>query len=148
MKMNTPENILLGLMRIDGEAEQKLSRCTELGQRELVTYWLGYQEALEAVRVERAQQNSRKEAHEILGVVEGIDQIRRELVNNRIDTEELIDRLQRGIADPLCTIAQDDFPELERRLEGLRAALDDATAGPELRDRARQQADEGCGYER
>ena len=34
------------------------------------------------------------------------------------------------------------FPELERRLEGLQAVLDDARRGPGLRDRAQQQADE------
>ena len=34
------------------------------------------------------------------------------------------------------------FPELERRLEALQAALDDAEKAPGLRDRAQQQADE------
>ena len=34
------------------------------------------------------------------------------------------------------------FPELERRLEGLQAVLEDARRGPGLRDRAREQANE------
>ena len=34
-------------------------------------------------------------------MAEGIDDIRKQLVNNRIDTEELKERLQSGIADPL-----------------------------------------------
>ncbi len=77
-----------------------------------------------------------------MGLAESFDDIRKELINNRIDTEELKDRLQKGIADPLRRIAQEMVPELERRLEGLQAVLDDATKSPALRGRAQQQADE------
>ena len=86
--------------------------------------------------------NCRKSTQEVLGLADAFDDIRKQLINNRIDTEELKNRLQAGIADPLRAIADAMFPELERRLEALQAALDDAGAGPGLRDRAQQQADD------
>ena len=70
-----------------------------------------------------------------------IDDIRMQLVNNRIDTEELKERLQAGIADPLRIIADEMFPELERRLESLQSSLEDAKLAPAARDKAKIQAD-------
>lgn len=100
------------------------------------------QAALRLMRVEGALTNCRKSTQEVLGVAEAFDDIRKQLINNRIDTEELRKRLQEGIAEPLRKIADPMFPELERRLESLRSALDDAAKGPALRDQTRQQADE------
>ena len=96
---------------------------------------------LRLLRVQGALTNCRKSGPEVIGVAEAFDDIRKQLVNNRIDTEELKNRLREGIADPLRQIAMEMFPELERRLETLRAALDDVARGPKLRDRAQQQAD-------
>jgi hypothetical protein len=100
------------------------------------------QQALRLLRVEGATTNCRKSTQEVLGLAEAFDDIRKQLVNNRIDTEELKNRLQGGIAEPLRAIAHRMFPELEGRLESLRAALDDPQKGPGLRDRARKQADD------
>ena len=97
--------------------------------------------ALRAVRVEGALQNSRKNAQETLGVADAFEEIRQQLVNNRIDTEELIERVKGGIADPLRGIGEEMFPELDRRLDQLRTTLTDARSGPQNRQRARQQTD-------
>ena len=95
--------------------------------------------ALRSLRCERAVQNCRKNAAETLGAAEAFDAIRLELVNNRIDTEELKIRLASGIAEPLRQIGDAMFPELEKRLVQLRKTLDDPNAGPQgprLRARA------------
>jgi len=97
---------------------------------------------LSNLRVQRAVTNTHKSTHETLGVAESFDDIRLQLINNRIDTEELNRRLSEGIADPLRRIAGEMFPELERRLERLEAELEDAQLGPKARDEARRQADE------
>jgi hypothetical protein len=97
--------------------------------------------ALHMLRVQRALTNCRKNAQETLGVAEGIDDIRMQLVNNRIDTEELKERLQAGIADPLRIIAEEMFPELERRLDALQSSLENTKLGPVARDKAKIQAD-------
>ncbi len=99
------------------------------------------QSTLRLLRVQGALTNCRKSAQEVLGVADAFDDIRKQLVNNRIDTEELKNRLKAGIADPLRQIAERMFPELEKRLELLQPALDDPGHGPRLRDRAQQQAD-------
>ncbi|MFH1265778.1 MAG: hypothetical protein ABIK89_08615 [Planctomycetota bacterium] len=97
--------------------------------------------ARRALRVERASQNSRKNAHETLGLAEAFLDIREELINNRIDTAELTSRLERGIADPLDRIANEMFPELDRRLDRLEATLADDRSGMENRELAVAQVD-------
>ncbi len=77
----------------------------------------------------------------MLGIADAFDDIRKQLINNRIDTEELKNRLQSGIANPLREIAGEMFPELENRLDALEPALDNEGSGPGLRDQAQQQAD-------
>ncbi len=97
--------------------------------------------ARRTLRVQRATQNSRKNAHETRGVAESFADIRAELINNRIDTAELNARLQGGIAEPLHAVADAMFPELERRLDRLEASLgDDRAAGPH-RAAAAEQVD-------
>ncbi len=95
---------------------------------------------LRTLRVERALQNSRKNAHETQGVADAFTDIRLQLINNRIDIEELNIRLKQGIADPLNQIAQQMFPELARRIERLQARLNDKKLSPRHRDLAREQA--------
>jgi hypothetical protein len=84
--------------------------------------------ASRALQVERALQNSRKEAQETLGVAAAFDQIRAELINNRVDNEELRSRLKEGIADPVRRIGDAMYPEMERRLEALKSSLDNPAA--------------------
>jgi len=100
------------------------------------------QRNLRLLRVEGSLSNCRKITPEVQGVAEAFDDIRKQLINNRIDTEELKNRLQNGIAEPLRKIVDPMFPELERRLEELQAALENLDRGPGLRDRAQQQTDE------
>jgi hypothetical protein len=97
--------------------------------------------ALRTLRVERAMQNSQKDAQEILGVADAFSDIREELINNRIDTEELKQRLENGIASPLRRVANEMFPELDHRLDKLQAAIADENASPENLARATQQLD-------
>jgi hypothetical protein len=94
------------------------------------------------LRVQRSLTNTRKSTHETMGVADAFDDVRHQLINNRIVTDELNQRLSQGIADPLRQIAGERLPELEGRLEKLQTDLKDERLGPPARDRARQQADE------
>jgi hypothetical protein len=94
-----------------------------------------------SLHVQRAVQNCRKNSYETLGVATSFDDIREELINNRLDTEELKARLKDRISDPLKQIVGDRFPELERRLEALLPKLSDAQAGAKSLVQAQQQAD-------
>ncbi|MEX0977878.1 MAG: hypothetical protein WDZ48_03450, partial [Pirellulales bacterium] len=77
----------------------------------------------EAVQVERVLQNSERSGHEILQVALAFDEIRDEMINNRIDTEELKARLQQGISDPLKQIVEKSFPKLHEQLKQLATQL-------------------------
>jgi hypothetical protein len=97
--------------------------------------------ALRRVHAERGLQNSQRSADETRGVANAFETIREELVNNRVDTEELKTRLKDGIADPLKRISGEMFPELERRLRALQVRLADPQAGTAAQASARDQAD-------
>jgi hypothetical protein len=92
-------------------------------------------------RVQGVSTNCLKSTQEISGLADSFDDIRKQLVNNRIDTEELKERLQSGIAEPLRKIAGDMLPELVRRLELLQTGLEQSKFDPALRDQAKTQAD-------
>lgn len=75
------------------------------------------------VQVERVLQNSQRAGHESLQVALSFDDIREEMINNRVDTEELKSRLKEGVADPLRQIVSERFPPLEERLKQLSSHL-------------------------
>jgi len=86
-------------------------------------------QSLRVLRVQQTLQQTRKSAQELLGVAAGFHDIREELINNRVDTEDRKKRLKELIADPMQLIGQTMFPELERREEVLeKLLLDDLAA--------------------
>jgi len=95
-----------------------------------------------ALYVRRALQDSRKNAHETAGVADAFDDIRMQLINNRIDTRELTTRLDQQIAGPLRDLASDGFTELERRLLRLSDVVEDEPLATERRDLAVAQLDD------
>ena len=60
---------------------------------------------------------------EVLGVAAGFLDIREELINNRVDTEDRKNRLKEQIADPLNKTCAEQFPKLDERLTALEAML-------------------------
>lgn len=66
--------------------------------------------------VQRASQHSQRAAQEVLGVALSFDDICQELINNRVDSEERKNRLQRDIANPLKFVAETLFPEYDQAL--------------------------------
>ncbi len=80
--------------------------------------------ALRLLRSQRAIFQAQKSAQETLGIAASFEDIRTELINNRVETEDRKERLQKRIVEPLNQIGQTLFPELETRLEVLVAAMD------------------------
>lgn len=99
------------------------------------------QRSLRLLLVNQATQQSLKNAQEVLGISAAFADIREELINNRVDTEDRKNRLQEQIAEPLRLIAQQRFPELDRRLALLEKALDDAAQRGPLAEDGIQQAE-------
>ena len=80
-------------------------------------------QSLRLLRVQRALLQSQKSAQEILGVATSFDDIREELINNRVDTADRKSRLQDQIAKPLFRIAKESFPKLDEQLEQLQGLV-------------------------
>jgi hypothetical protein len=92
-------------------------------------------------RLTGARQNATQLAFETLGVAEGFEEIVAELVNNRIDTQQLTERLLGGVAEPLGEIGRQLLPELEKRLsEATAAYASEPSAAPDRLGAARLQA--------
>ena len=88
-------------------------------------------ESLRLLRVQRALLQSQKSAQEILGVATTFNDIREELINNRVDTADRKSRLQEQIAQPLFRIAKESFPELDQRLSKLQTLIGKADREPQ-----------------
>jgi hypothetical protein len=99
------------------------------------------QAARRLLRVIRAVQNVERGAYETLGVATGFDDIGEELVNNRIENDQLLRRLREEIAEPLRRIGGESMPAIEERLAELRELVGDAQLGPAAADRTLAQTD-------
>lgn len=97
--------------------------------------------AVRLLRIQRARQNGQKDSHETVGVYEGFGDIRQELINNRIYTEELRIRIEQDIVTPLTGLVRDEFVQLDERLAQLETTDDDPAESPGLRDAAVEQTD-------
>ena len=94
------------------------------------------------LRVVGVLQNVTQLSYETLGVAEGFEDIVVELENNRIDTEELTQRLGRDIAEPLRVVATELMPELEQRVQKIPDALDNPAENAKVLAGAIIQSDE------
>jgi hypothetical protein len=94
------------------------------------------------LRIVRGLQNVERSSHEVLAVATGFDEIREELINNRVDTEELKSRLKDGIADPLREISGPLMSQLEDQIKELERLADDAEKGPAAFRETLTQADQ------
>jgi hypothetical protein len=81
---------------------------------------------LRILRVQRAIQQSQKSVAEVLGVAAGFLEIREELINNRVDTEDRKNRLKEQIADPLNKTCAEEYPRLDDRLAAFEKKLHEA----------------------
>jgi hypothetical protein len=93
------------------------------------------------VPVARVTQNVERSGHETLEVAHAFDGIRDEMINNRIDTEELRIRLKDGVADPLTRLVDERFGPLQAKLADLADQLSDANVAAKTRTAAVAEMD-------
>jgi hypothetical protein len=83
--------------------------------------------------IESAQERSISDVHQNHTETRTIEllmqEIRAEMINNRIDSVEMLDRIDRGILAPLHVINEQDFPELDEAL-ALFGLLNQSRANP------------------
>ena len=81
--------------------------------------------SLRLLRSQRAGLQSQKSAQETSGVAASFGDIRQELINNRVDTEDRKERIQTQIVEPVQNIASTMFPELAETIDALTTRLDE-----------------------
>ena len=100
------------------------------------------EQTLRLLRVQRAGQYSQRASQEVLGVAVSFDDIREELINNRVDSAERQQRISRDISQPLTDLANEEFPELSRLLRQLEQALGDQESATTLKRQSLRQLDD------
>lgn len=80
---------------------------------------------LRLLRVQQGNLQTEKSTQEVLGLARAFEDIRLEMVNNRIDKPDQMTKLQDVVVTPLNNVGNKMFPELVKRLDALQKALDD-----------------------
>ena len=86
--------------------------------------------SLRLLRVQKSTQQCQKSSQEVLGIAVSFDDIREEMINNRLEAAERIELLREKIIVPLRAILDQEFKTLQSRL----AALEESA--PRLADPA------------
>ncbi|UUO08973.1 hypothetical protein M4951_11785 [Blastopirellula sp. J2-11] len=97
---------------------------------------------LQLLRVQRTPQASRKAEEELRGVAAGFEEIRQEIINNRVDTEKRKERLENDVISPINQIADVRQPDLREAIKRLEASLSDPTQSVESVGAAIAETDE------
>ncbi|MCH2370792.1 MAG: hypothetical protein MK324_09715 [Pirellulales bacterium] len=99
------------------------------------------EESLRLLRVQRAIVQSQKSNQESLGVAVSFEDIRLQLINNRVDTQDRKDRLKELIADPLKHVSAVEFPDLADKLLTYEKSLETDNESGDAAAKALTQAD-------
>ena len=92
--------------------------------------------------MQRSQQQGEKSAQEVTGVAASFGDIREELTNNRVDTQERKIRLQDQIIQPLQQIASQRFPRWQETLQSLEDETEKQQVSLPLARQAVREAEE------
>ena len=98
--------------------------------------------SFQVLRVQRSAQGCEKVAQEVFGIATSFEDIREELINNRVDTEERKERLQKLIADPLHKIADPMFPDLIATINDIEPLVENRSQAIPVSEQALQQTDD------
>ena len=98
--------------------------------------------ALRLLRVQRAKQQVDRSAAEVLGIAMSFEDIRLELINNRVDSAERQNRIERDIASPLRRLAEQEITQLSERLKRLEQQLANPQQAEVLKRAAIEELDQ------
>jgi hypothetical protein len=73
--------------------------------------------------ISRSLRDTQKEVYDLRTIIESFSLIRREMINNRIFSEDTEQRLDRGIIQPMQELTDTDFPALDRLIGFLNQTL-------------------------
>ncbi len=93
------------------------------------------------LQISRSLQDAERVGHETMAVAREFEAIRAELINNRLDTEEVKSRLKQGISDPLLEIGGPLTSTLKEHIEQLGSSLANQQQSLRHRQQSVAQAD-------
>jgi hypothetical protein len=93
------------------------------------------------LRLLRTMQNIERAAHETMEVAGAFQDIHDEIVNNRMDTPSILERLEHGIVQPLRRIGGESLPALQSRFVQLTETDESEQLPPEAIAEAVRQTD-------
>ena len=98
--------------------------------------------SMRLLRVQRSIEEVQRSESEVHGVGVAFDDVRLELINNRVDTVKRNSRLKNEIADPLKEVAKTQYPNLTQALISLESGLDDVALRLRMSQTAIDQLDD------
>ncbi|MDR0610462.1 MAG: hypothetical protein LBG58_10165 [Planctomycetaceae bacterium] len=108
-------NIIAGEKRRE-ELEEKKKNILETISKE--------QAATGLYNISRSLRDTQKEVYDLRTIIESFSLIRREMINNRIFSEDAEQRLDHGIIRPMQELTDTDFPDTDRFIGSLKQTLE------------------------
>ncbi|MDR2117281.1 MAG: hypothetical protein LBP87_12965 [Planctomycetaceae bacterium] len=109
---------------IDVDAEEKNQEELEAKKKKILETISKEQAATGLYNISRSLRDTQKEVYDLRMIIESFSLIRREMVNNRIFSEDAEQRLDRGIIQPMQELVDTDFPETDRMIVFLQQTLE------------------------
>lgn len=120
----------------DDEQEQRQAEL-ETKKKIILETITSEQSAAGQYNVSRSLRDTQKEVYDLKALIESFRLIRREMVNNQIFSDDVQQRIDRGIIDPMQNLVDLDFPETDRLTDLLGTTL--TQQGKTLRPQAQNE---------
>jgi hypothetical protein len=73
----------------------------------------------------RSGNNLRRQANELSSIIEGFEEVVRQLINNAVPPQQLAENMRSSIVDPLKVVSAEMLPSADRAVSALRVAAQD-----------------------
>jgi hypothetical protein len=136
----------LTLERKEGEEEneEKRQRELEVQKQKLRDTILAEQSELGKYHLSRMLRDTQKEVYDLMGIVESFREIRQEMINNRIFSEDERRRINQEILQPIQELIDVNFPGIDQLLGVLNQLLllSNEPTRPQARDQRQNILDQ------
>jgi hypothetical protein len=109
---------------IDVETDEKYLEELEARKKKMLETISQEQAATGLYNISRSLRDTQKEVYDLRMIIESFTLIRREMINNRIFSDDAEQRLDRGIIQPMQELVDTDFPETDRVIGQLNQTLE------------------------
>jgi len=87
----------------------------------------------------RSSNSLRRQMNELKAIVEGFEEIVRQLINNQVPPQTLAENMRSSIVVPLRSVSDDSLPQVDRVLGEFRVAVQDGQPSQALAGQSNQE---------